>query len=186
MVAFIDKTGKSEGFGCTPIDSSSTVNRFFALNKDLGNLRVEFALRRKSKDLASNVTEHLQINTSIFEGAIPLWVFDSFPLGVHPLLSIESKILALLVSLFKVSLGSIIDFLECLFLDTVLKELLTVDITHWIHFLDNIVHERLGVRRLVKLVMAHLTVPDKVNDNVTAELLTVLGSDAESIGDVVH
>lgn len=64
--------------------------------------------------------------------------------------------------------------------------MLTVDVTHWVDVLDDGVHEGLREGGLIKLVMTHLTVADEVDNDVSSELLAVLGRNAESISDIVH
>jgi hypothetical protein len=44
---------------------------------------------------------------------------------------------------------------------------------------DDVIHQRLGERRLVELVVAHLTVADKVDEDVSVEFLAILSSDFE-------
>ena len=73
-----------------------------------------------------------------------------------------------------------------MFGDTLLDKLLTVDVSHWVHVFDDGVHERLSVGWLIKLIVTHLTISDKINHDIFAEFLTILGSDAERVSNIVH
>ena len=63
---------------------------------------------------------------------------------------------------------------------------MTIEVANRDHVLDDRVHQRLRVGRLIKLVVTHLTVTNEVNDDITAELLTILGSDTEGVSNIVH
>lgn len=82
--------------------------------------------------------------------------------------------------------SGVIDLLQGCFRDALGDKLVTVDVTHWVDVLDDGVHERLGKGGLVKLVVTHLTVTNKVDNDIGSELLTILGSDAEGVGNIIH
>ncbi len=70
--------------------------------------------------------------------------------------------------------------------DALFDELITVDVSHWVHVFDDGVHEGLSVRWLIKLVVTHLAISNKINHDIFAEFLTILGSDAERVSNIVH
>ena len=83
-------------------------------------------------------------------------------------------------------LGRIIDFLERVIWNTFIQELLSVDISDRVHSLDNCIHQRLRKTWLVQFIVSHFTVANKIDNDVFVESLTILCSNFESIGDVVH
>lgn len=113
-------------------------------------------------------------------------VLDGLPLLVNPILSIENKILTLFVGLFKRGPGLIVNSLQSSLRDTLVDELLTVDVPDRDHVLHDGVHKGLRIRWLIKLVVARLAVADQIDDDVASEFLTVLGSDAECVSYIVH
>lgn len=154
--------------------------------EDLGNLGVELALGGQLGDFFSNRAKHARVHSGVLDVAVALGVLDLSPLGVDPVLGVELNVLALLVSLVELILALLVDFVKGFHGDSGVQELLSVDVAHGVHVLDDSVHERLGEGRLVELVVAHLTVANQVDDNVSAEFLTVLGRDFERVSDVVH
>ena len=80
----------------------------------------------------------------------------------------------------------LIDGCESRFWDAFVDKLLPVDVSHGVHILDDGVHERLGERRLVQLIMAHFTISNEIDHNISREFLAVLGGNAESVRDIVH
>ena len=186
VVSLVNESGKSKGLGSTPVDSLTGIDRLLTINENLSDLRVEVAFRRKSGDLVSNFTKSCKINSSVLQLSILLGVLDFLPLGVNPVLSIKLKILTLLISLVKSGLSLLINIRESLLGDSFVDELLSIHVSHWVHVLDDGVHEWLGVGWLIKFVVTHLTVADEVDDNITAKLLSVLSSDAECVGNIVH
>ena len=147
---------------------------------------MEFTFRRQREDLIADVTKDVQVDTSVLHATIPLRVLNGLPLDIHPFFSVKLKILTLLVRLLKRGPSPLIHSLQGLFRNALVNQLLTVDVSDRVHVLDDSVHQGLRVRWLIKLVVAHLAVANKVNDNITAELLAVLRSNAECVGDIVH
>lgn len=143
-------------------------------------------IRRQSSDGVSDLSKIVEINASVFDVSILFRVLDFLPLGVNPVLGIKLKVLRFLVRGFKISHSLIIDFFESCFRDTLADELLAVNVSDRVHVFDNSIHERLSVRRLIEFIVTHFTVPDQINDDIFAKFLTVLGSDAERVGYIVH
>lgn len=186
MVSLIDQGGEGQSLSRTPVNALAGVDGLVTGLEDLDDLRVDFAVGRQFGDLVSDLTEGSEVDTSVLHQTVLLRVFDLFPLGINPVLSVKLQVLRLLVRILELSLRFVVNLLKGLFGNSLADELLAVDVSHWVHVLDNRIHERLGEHGLVKLVVTHFTVANQVDDNVATEALAVLGSNAEGVGNVVH
>ena len=65
--------------------------------------------------------------------------------------------------------------------DSFINKLLSVDITGNHHLVDDLVHEWLRERWIIKFVVTHLTVADQVNDHIFSESLAILSSKGERL-----
>ena len=97
MVTFINKSSEGKRFSCTPVNVFTLTNCFVALNENLGNLWVNRCIGGKCSDSITDLSECIEIYTSVFDVSILLRVFDLFPFRVDPVLCIELNALRFLV-----------------------------------------------------------------------------------------
>ena len=140
----------------------------------------------QDRDFVSNIFQHLDGYSSIFDVPIFLWVFDFLPLLRVPLVCIELLGLALFVLVLEVLKIPFVDVVKDALFDALINQLLSVYISDWLHGFDHAVHEWLGKHRLIELVVTHLSVTYQVYHNVCLELLTILSRNFENIRDVGH
>lgn len=57
---------------------------------------------------------------------------------------------------------------------------MSINVADRLLLVDYVIHKRLGERRLVELVVTHLSVTDQVNENILIEFLSVLSSNFEN------
>jgi hypothetical protein len=147
---------------------------------------MEFLILWEHRDLFTKLGKLIDWHASVEYFAVLLWVLDGVPLLGGPLLSLVGDGLALFVSLFERSPGPGVDFVESSFFDTFFQELLSIELSDWLHALDDGVHERLGEHWLVELVVPKLAESDEVDNHIILEFLSVLGCNPEDAHDVLH
>ena len=147
---------------------------------------MEFLVFWEHRDLLTEFGELSDWHTGVKHFAVLFWVLDGLPLLCGPLFSLIRDSLALFVSVLEMSPGLVVDLFECSFVDTFCKELSSIEISDWLHALDDRVHERLGEHGLVKLVMPKFAVSNKVDDHIIPEFLSILSSNPEDAHDVLH
>ena len=186
MVTFIDKSGEGQSLSSSPIDSLTRVDSFVTSLENLLDLWVEVTIGRQNSDLIADLAQDLKVNASILHFTVAFRVLDFFPLDISPILSVELEILGLLIGSFQFILCLLVDLVKGRFRDALVDELLTIDVSHWVHVLNNSVHQWLGECGLIKLVMSHLTVTDEIDDHILTEFLTILSGNTESVSNIVH
>ena len=140
MVTFVNQSSEGESLGSSPVDTFARGNGLLTSLEDLDDLRVELAIGRQLSDLLSDRLQAIDVNTSVFDVAIFLRVLDILPIGVEPVFSFEFKVLALLISFFKLIISAFLNFLQGVLRNALGDELLAVNIADWGHVLDDGVH----------------------------------------------
>ena len=128
-------------------------------------------------DALTDFFEALQIDTSVLKFAVQFRILNLLPSLRRPLLFIESIIFALRIRVLIFLVGLCFNGTKLSFSNALLNELLPVHVSDRLLVLDDVIHQRLSERWLIKLVVAHLAVTDQVNDHVSVELLSILSSD---------
>jgi hypothetical protein len=108
------------------------------------------------------------------------------PLLSHPVFLIEVESLRFFISDFHLASCFVLDLLQGILWDPLIDQLFTVDISDWLHRINDFVHQRLGEGGLVKFVMAEFPITDQIDDNITLELLTELSGELERSLDILH
>ena len=124
----------------------------------LYNLWVEVSLRRQDSDHVTDLTEAGKIDTGVSDITVPLRVLDCVPSNILPVFSIKLKVLTLSVGLVELGFDLLIDCLKGSLRDSLIDQLLAVDVANGVHVFNDGVHERLSERRLIEFVMAHLAI----------------------------
>lgn len=144
MVALIDESGKGQCLSRSPVDALSRVYSLIASLENLHDLRVEVTIGWQNSDFVSDFAHDGKINTGVFHLTVALRVLDLLPLDIGPILSVKLEILGYLVSRFEFGKCLVINVSESLLRNALVNELLTVDVPHWVHVLDDCVHQWLG------------------------------------------
>jgi len=186
VITLIDQGSECKSLSSAPINTFAAVDSSVTSLEDLLNLGVELTIGWQDCDLVSNITNHLKIDTRIFEVTILLRVLDGLPLLTLPIFGVEFQVLTLLVGLFERRHRHIVNLGKRSLWDAQIDKLASVYISHRLHILDDGVHEGLGECWLIKFIVTHLTITNKINDNITAEFLTILGGNREGICHIVH
>lgn len=155
VVAFINQGREGKSLSGSPVDSLTVLERFFASLEDLDDLGVEGTIRGQDREGIAELSELLSVNSGI---ELEFSILDLLPLGSHPALLLELQALAINVGLLHLGSSGGLNILKVLLLNSLIDELLAVDVLHRLVLLDNLVHERLGERGLIKLVVAEFTV----------------------------
>lgn len=159
MVVLIDQSAESKGLSGTPVDTLTLSNRFLTSSEDFDNLVVEFTtVSREMCDVLSNSVESCKIDTSVISVIKLLVGLDLGPLFSHPLFFVEAESLALNVSFLHLLLTVVLNSLKLVLRDTLGDQLFTVLISDGLHPVDDLVHQGLGERGLIKFVMAEFPV----------------------------
>ena len=122
------------------------------------NLWVEVSFRRQNSDHVTDLTEAVKIDTGVSDIAVQLRVLDLVPSNIFPVFSIKLEVLALCIGLIKLSFCLLIDLLKSSLGNSLIDQLLAVDVADGVHVFNDGVHERLSERRLIEFVMAHLAI----------------------------
>jgi len=78
------------------------------------------------------------------------------------------------------------NFFQFLFFNTFFNELFTIKISARSHLIYDFIHKRLSKGRLVELIVTEFSVSNKVNNNITLILLTVLSSKFKCSLNIFH
>jgi len=160
MIALINKSSEGKSFSGTPIKTNARVDSLVTRLENLDDLGVEGAISGQLSDLVSNLANGSNRDTCVLHLAVLLRVLDFLPFTVIPIFRVEVEVLRLLVSGFKLAVTVGFKVNEGLLRNTLGNQLCSVDISYGLHVLDDSVHEWLRERRLIELVMTHLTVTD--------------------------
>ena len=144
MITFVDKSSEGQCLSSSPIDALARVDSRVTSLENFHDLWVEASIRRQNGDLVADLAQDSKVDTGVLLLAVALGVLDFFPLNIRPILSVELKILGLLVGFFQFSLCLFINLVEGSFRDALVDEVLTVYVPHWVHVLHNSIHQRLG------------------------------------------
>src|SRR6516165_3809826 len=179
-MAFEQQRAERERLGGCPIDARARFDRLAAVVQETlegpvqvetlryrGDLRSDFFERReRSAGMAAarvvGVASRLDIGPAAVEpiGAVRLVALARFELGIELGAPIDSHLLDL-------ALGD----------DVFADELVGVDLARGRVLADRLVHQRLGKRRLVALVVPEAPVAEHIDDDGTLEFLAELGCD---------
>lgn len=183
MVAFINQGREGKSLSGSPVDSLTFLERFLATLEDLDDLGVEGTIRGQDREGSADLSELLSVYSGI---ELEFSILDLLPLGSHPALPLELQALAINVGLLHLGSSGGLNILKVLLLNSLIEELLAVDVLHGLVLLDNLVHERLGERGLIKLVVAEFTVANQVHNYVSHELLAELCGKLERALHILH
>ena len=144
MVTLIDESGEGKRLSCSPVDALSSVDSLVASLENLHDLRVEVSIGWQNSDLVSDFAHDGKINTGVFHLTVALGILDLLPLDIGPILGVELEILGLLICFLELGKRLVVNVSESLLRNALVNELLTVDVPHWVHILDNCIHQWLG------------------------------------------
>ena len=119
---------------------------------------MEISLRRQSSNQFTDLSKAVEIDTGVSDITIPLRVRDCVPSNILPVFSIKLEVLALCIGLIELSFCLLIDLLKSSLGNSLINQLLAVDVANGVHVFNDGVHERLSERRLIEFVMAHLAI----------------------------
>lgn len=187
LITLIDQCCESESLCSAPIDTFTFFDGLLTSFENLDNLIVELTtISWEFGNFFANLVEDFEINTGVIS-VVELFIsLDLCPLLSHPLLLVKLECLTLKVGLFHLCLTFIFNSLQIFLGDTLLDKLRTILISARCHFVDNFVHKRLGEGRLIKLVVTEFPISNQVDDDITAKLLSELGSEFKSALDIFH
>lgn len=66
------------------------------------------------------------------------------------------------------------------------NQLLFIDLSNWSHLTNNLVHEGLCERGLIKLIVTSFSVADQVNDDVLLEFSFIVSCDSENLDHILN
>jgi len=186
MVAFVNQSSECKGFSSSPVDAFSSLDGVQSVLEDLVNIVVELFSFRKSGNLLSNLLKALLIHTSVSNESVLGGVLDFLPLFIPPVFCVKGGGFSKSVGFLKVCSSRVNDGLEFSLINTLFNKLVSVLVSSRDHGGYNLVHEGLGETGVIKLVMAHLSVSNHINNHVLVESLTVLSSEFKSFSNVFH
>jgi hypothetical protein len=110
-----------------------------------------------------------------------------FPLSSLPLLRLVMIIFRFDVSCFKPIPDLLPDCCNFLFCsDSLSNQLSFILAGYWSHLIYNFVHERLGERWLIQLIMSHLSITNKINNDIVIKFLSIFSCCFECMMNGLH
>lgn len=182
MVALSDERAKSKSLRSGEVNVLAFNNRLATVVEDTLQVAVDVKVFRGRANDLTNVGEGLPVDIRLVVwedlGGKLLGGLEAVPGRGSPLLGRGSVVLGLgetllqhaphpLLMLFNILLGK----------STFLEQLVNVDVNLRRLRIDALVHQGLGKRGLVSLVVTMLSVADQVNDNIVLELGAPVGSE---------
>lgn len=147
---------------------------------------MELAVTGQVADALTDLSETLQIDSSILELAVEVRVLDLLPLFGRPLLLIKCIVFALRIRILIFLIGLLFNGEELSLGDALIEELLPVHVPDGLLVLNDVVHQWLCERGLVELVVTHLTVTNEIDEHIRVKLLPVLSRNLEHAGNVLE
>jgi hypothetical protein len=188
VVTLRDERTEGQSLSCRPVNVLALINSLDPVVKDTLQVAVNVEILWCAANDGTNVLESVLLNSGWqmwknLSGQL-LWRLEAVPRRGGPLLRGWSIVLALGERLLKHAPNPLLVLLNVLLgEDTILDELVGVDVNLWILGVDAFVHEWLGERWLIGLVVAVLSVADKVDNNIRAELGTPVSGKLADIVD---
>jgi len=190
VVALLNEGTESKSLGGSPVNVLALVDGLLAVGKNTLQVAVEGEALGDvgTADLVGDVLEGLGVHGSVkvrknFGGQL-LGRLEVVPGGSQPLLAGRLVFLAAVEAVVEHAPDPLLVLINVLLGEGTLLDQLVDVFGKLILVLGNaLVHQRLGERRLVSLVVTLLTVADNVNDNITLELSAPVSSDLANIVD---
>ncbi len=180
VVTLVDKGTEGQSLSGGPVDVLTLGNSLGSSGENTLQVAVDAEVIRAAANGDTNVLQSGLLNTGwwVWEnlGGKLLWRLESVPGRGGPLLGGWGVVLAFSKGLLEHAPNPLPVLINIRLSEgLVLQELLDVKVDDWRVFLDALVHQWLGERWLIGLVVAVLSVADHVNDNIRAELSAPIG-----------
>ena len=181
VVSLVDKSTEGQSLGSGPINVLALGNRLGSGAENALQVAVDGEVIWGGANGNTNVLQSLLVDTGwwVWEdlsGKL-LWRLESVPGRGGPLLGSWSVLLGLSEGLLEHSPDPLLVLINVILGEgTILKELVGIDVNLWLVGLDALVHQWLGERWLISLVVAVLSVADQVDNDIRAELSAPIGS----------
>lgn len=193
VVTLGHKGAESKSLSSSPVNALTLIDSLLAVSQDTLEVLVEGEAlgATTTADLLSNVLQQRTLNTSgevrqNLSGKL-LGGLETVPGGGEPLLASGLVVLAAVEAVVQHAPDPLLVLIDVLLGEgTLLDQLVDVLVKLALLLSNALVHQRLGERGLVGLVVTLLTVADDVDDNVTLELGTPVGSNLADVVDSLN
>jgi len=188
VVALLQQGAKSKSLTSRPVNVLALSNSLQTVVENSLEVSVNVKALRRSRDNSTNVFQGLRLNGSRKVGkdlgSKLLGSLETIPSGSEPLLTRRNVVLRVLERRLKVIPNPLLVLVDIILSEASLfNKLLGVNLKNIALVGNLLVHQGLGERRLVSLVVTVLSVADNINDDVTLEGRSPFSSKVE---DEVH
>jgi len=188
VVALVDEGTESKSLSSSPVNALALFDNLLAVGQDTLEVAVEGEAIRSVTDSSSDVLQELRLDRGVEVrqdlGGQLLGGLEAVPGGSEPFLASGLIVLAAVEAVVEHSPDPLLVLVNVLLGEAALSNQLLDVLVDLVLLLGNaLVHQWLGERRLVGLVVTLLTVADNVDNDIALELGTPVSSDLANVVD---